>query len=936
MVTNYSIYGGFRLSPEAIVNAKAAKEKPVNIKIQNSDSKLKREFFRLRRFRNETQNLLADLLATQKHPRPLSTTPWFVVPHTNLFDGYVDDRSPDDDQAELPKFLFGIRDLEGEALDFEARKIHFQIGDVFRFWRDKNEAHPAHRNIMPDVVMEEIAALRTHLQDAPVSTLSGIWVEEIGAHNIVDPGQFEKANELQRRLNSIVSGVLSWNMSEYVELKKDIDEVYHKPMDRKIAAKYHDLLSASLRSRKQIEKLQAIFSVGEFFGLNSCPDLPNDVRIFYERQNSDNAVKRDVETLVGQIIDVIQHFEEKNVSGRDKSPVQIDRDARLLATIHVSNKILDHLFVDGKTVLRQQICLVTNADRIADVVNGIGEVNLRVPVRHPRLLASSLRHSHVEPLIGPMTIVAATLDDHISTIEKELGSNKSQSLSRNHIDTVRKSVSDTWRSFVTNLVVASSSIDQSVVSVGGAGLSRALRQNQQKVAESSLGTSGSRTITDDDRRIGLSVLSGQAAYTTRDHLLAKDNSKKSIDRALYVGITATAAKYNEVAVIPAARELRFAIKLSSPEILGRLSRVHPGPGPYALSLHDLKCAIDKFHDRKFKPPDNPPLADYMANRMALALQAMAESNWNFARAICSYAIDKFDQSSEDVKAKNKALQLELLFARQLAARGLAAKASLNAIAQEEYLDLARSDIEKMAEIGGQDWRVRLNLIAFTNERLVYDENARRGGHAEKLRRPGLDEKGFHDHVVDMQTLFSEIKRDRPKYGTKMLYPLFVYFRALEFLLITYLILKDDESVIYIGAEYRAKFEKFIIEEVLGEFRDIFEKIKEEMNRIFRDIKEHSVEGAYLFAEYLTALGEVLLLRAELDRGSLDLRRLLTYAADVFEGLEKMRTCARKLSFDGFARNIARSTTLRLVAANQDFILKKIGAHFDHTFPKAVT
>jgi hypothetical protein len=949
---------GIGLSPETVADAKAAIDKQQDVRFEGESHKLRIRFIRLRRLMIETQNLLADIEsitnpATRICGTPISETPWFIVPHTNLFDGCIDMGFPPAKSAQLRKFLFGVRHLVGDALRGELQKIQVQLLDVFRLWRSADDATPSHRVILPGVLGEELSLLRDSVRSQPSRKLVELWADEFEKDNIITKENFDKLDKLQADMEAVTSGVLSPRIMQYDEdLKRRIDQYYYKPIDQKIRAKSHALVDNAIAASEKMSRLSAIFSSGEIYSWNSCPGLPNEVRDLHGRIGNDTAFRREMESLVGQIIDVVQYLEQKlqntpvddDDKQREKSASQVVRDARLLATIHVGNKVLGRLHAEGKTKSRQQIALVTNADRIASIVDAFGRGKLNVPVRHPRLMAATLRRTNLDALVGPMTIVAATLESFIVQAETAASQKGGRGIAADQIDRTRDSIRDTWRSAVTNLVLASRATD-----VDESKLPQKIERRMQEFeAEARVHYEG-MPITESDRLLGLSILRGQAAYTARDRLFAEDEVEGGAAKARKdeICVTRTGDDGGTVIAIPVARNLRFAVQLqpATQDMRWRLHRwVGDLSGAHSANLSAIKKVIDLYHDPSQPPPTQPDVGKIMANRLALTLEAMAGSNWNFARALCSFAISKYEKWSDDERkkydtlpekkkaenkaefegeiSKNRSLYLELLFSRQLALRGLAAKAKLEKVTQWQLLKLARSDIDRMRLVSGDDWRVRLSDLAFTNELLVFDELMRRDGQRIVFGDAVMDQPRFDQHLANSRGLYEDLVRASTTGHAGDLYRRYAFMRVCEFIQMTYLIVDcGGWASEYTETVNIEEFRRFATEEVARKFKDEYPNFVKDMLRTVGRTQGDGLERPYIFGDFMNSFWKM---RESYDKisgalanerfGATDDERkaLIGHVNGMIGEMEMMRAIVHKMSSDGFVRWVSQEANLTLL------------------------
>src|SRR5262249_27606874 len=152
----------FQLSREVLEEATKAIERQAGISFDaQSDSiiDLQRAYVRVRRLRDEFQNLLSDIQDLRRIGDEPSFTPYFIVPHMNLFDAYIDYTDPTAKSAELPRFLFGMRKTADDANESIVEKIRIQIGDVFRV-RARDGDPVLHRNVLLKENFEDFRDLR--------------------------------------------------------------------------------------------------------------------------------------------------------------------------------------------------------------------------------------------------------------------------------------------------------------------------------------------------------------------------------------------------------------------------------------------------------------------------------------------------------------------------------------------------------------------------------------------------------------------------------------------------------------------------------------------------------------------------------------------------------------------------------------------------------
>lgn len=909
-----------RLSADTVERARHRVLSSANI-IYTSGEKasiLGQSFIHLRRLHGEIRNLLLDLQFLGKQNNNL-TPIVFLVPHTNLFEGFIDP------QREIGNFLFSPSfRLEHDDRDRQHIRTRFQLGDVFKIWGGDSSHVPKSnrfRNVLLDVSVEELQDILTIARQSVRKETASTFraVSEVGAVHSLDA--IQTLARLTDNLESIASGVWRPQNLDIVELQKEIDSAA-QVIDRKLSVTLGNMLTTALAAQRRRDGLKFIFDNGEMYGLNSCPDLADEARRFYARIVNDRSFKYEFETLVGQLRAVIGCLNDASFPGaRKKQASQILRDARLLATIHVVNLVLERQ-PDSRN---QVVQLVTNASRLDTVVNAFPDRSLRAPVRHPRLLAWLLDDEVLSRgLDRPLAVAESLLDSFVSEVEG------GAQLSNAMITDLCTRLAPSWQAVGENLVLASRSLVMGA-NPGAPNMDRRMSRALERV-----GRAAAVDVTSEDRRFAFARLDVMSVSVARNELFEPKSSAAGRRKSLEpLAVARAAGDSNALVIIPVSGQLPYAVRL--PSAAGKLltsGMARYGDGNWAVSIGQVRLALDPASDGPAGRMGS--LAEIMANRLTFVLAALEASNWTMAHAICGYAIEQFDRASTELQTAHafEILQ-DLIFARHLASRGLAALSRSNLNPQTIYLLDAREDLRRLMVANPDDVSTRLAQISLESEAIVLKAALDQDINNHPRFSDWVLGIKFADTMKSLQILADKLESCINNDVTPCQYEEFALFRTLEYLIFTHLLTWTEQAETVLTRELRDSILNNI------DWSSILNKFQFRLKRM--DVWRQTLAGprmvaesptAFPFAQFLQIYGCLVIEDNFRPVSGDNVKTSLGQAQKFFDLFGQLSVFCNELSENGFSRRIARKAKMKIIEMARDTIERRLTSALDALLPES--
>jgi hypothetical protein len=524
---------------------------------------------------------------------------------------------------------------------------------------------------------------------------------------------------------------------------------------------------------------------------------------------------------------------------------------------------------------------------MAQLARSLSQSDILIPVRHPRLLAGILRPDVSPELEKALTIVAATLDEELKNAEE-----------RKHFDVstarrIGEEIRASWRTIIENTIIFSRSYPKAESRRATFPKERHRRLSEVQATR----TTSSKEISPSS--FGPAVLHA-ASIEIAGRLLETGDT----DHKVCVEWLSTEEGSREIIIIPVTRHLRFAVRLSDSRILDRLS-----PGSIAsgsIRFRDVKDAIDPRWPEGESELAEASFFQQMANRFALALDAMALANWPLARVICSYGVEQYLRASSLEKDQAGSIYVELLYVRQMALRALSAQLLPNSRASNACLEQALIDLEEIRRRGGDDLRISLSEILLFTERLVWRCATRDKDVIadSKIEARQLSITEILNRLVEVEKQTSKLSR------ASVLYKAYVSVHLLKYFMMLYMmtwsgIVNDslttrDQELFQSSVDWAAYLVKF--RNALSTFRALAG------GRLGSD-----QTFDLPLSEFLLAFGEIeLAQKYEGDLMSDDFGTVTSGLSHLMEDLERMHESCFRLTERGFSRRVVRAAKNRLV------------------------
>lgn len=856
-------------------------------------------FVRLRRVKDEAENLLADLHQISQWEKSGIPRDHYLVPHQTLFFTFVNDHVTD-------KFFFPFLDDGVETEDAKRLEIWYQIGELFKIWIGTAGYGSHRKNILFEATVEDLNEFIEQLTNRDIQF--GLNLKSIltgTAHLKLEKNEL---SGLVTEIAQVASGIWRSDILTHFRLKENIRKLLGV-IDVEIVEKLDGLIDDAWRHSQARQKLLDVFRKGAFYQLNSCPGLPDNVRQMYRRIAQDRHFNESYMILASQLRGLIDFMETKSVERGtlEKSIPQQYRDARLLSSIHIANTILHANDVEKHG---RQIHLVTNADKMTNLVRAFRSGEFRAPIRHPRFLSALLRSDRPEEVTTSLAIVASSLGEMIKHAE-DTGKVRYETL-----EEVTNSLKESWRSIVENMVIFLESYSSGFS--GKTGPRQRMKKIRQMTSRSSR-QGPARELGLDVSALGAHVLHFATIEVT-SHLIALGNTDHRVFVELIGGATPA------VVAVPISRHLRFAVRLRNPAIVSRIGERLGNQPIGQLDYKTIKEAIDT--PRGTSTGLAASFFESIANRLALGLDAMTLRNWGLAHVICSFAVEQFD-SNPHRHEQDEALPLltEILFVRQLSLQALAAQSLQNTALVDRHLNDAKRDIERMKEDGANDLRVMLAEVAFSTERLIFSAITRQaGGESAPIDRSwSLEEIG--NRLVELERgIGKEWLLDSEGTLNRQYFTL----RIFQYLLMVYAIVWSGLIKDVITSTEVDRFQGIV------DWRDWFYRFREAFDRFSKLVMQYfgDAEIEFPLVKFLILFGELVIenkYRAHL--ASANSQTATRALAAFMNDLDQMQQHCNAVSDRGLAKRVMRAVNARIASEFREPSVMLIQSRFDSIAPE---